>query len=131
MASDINQVEITGRLTRDPELRFSQGGAAVATFAVANNRYFQRNDEWEESVSFIDIVAFQKLAELVAENLGKGDSVLVLGRLEQETWEDKDTGAKRSRHKVVASRVDKVANIRPPKDASEDAPREAGAEEGW
>lgn len=105
MAYD-NAVTITGNMTREPELRFTPGGAAVATFGLAWNRRFQnrQSGEWEEQVSFFDVTCWNQLAENVAESLAKGSRVTVSGRLEQRSWETQD-GERRSKVEVVADDV--------------------------
>ncbi|MCB0993680.1 MAG: single-stranded DNA-binding protein [Acidimicrobiales bacterium] len=105
MAFD-NAVTITGNMTREPELRFTPGGAAVATFGLAWNRRFQnrQSGEWEEQVSFFDITCWNQLAENVAESLGKGSRVTVSGRLEQRSWETQD-GDRRSKVEIIADDV--------------------------
>ena len=101
-----NTVELIGNLTRDPELRFTPSGAAVANFGLAVNRRWQnqQTNEWEEQVSFFDVVCWRELAENVAESLTKGSRVMVSGRLEQRSWET-DNGEKRSKVEVVADEI--------------------------
>jgi len=101
-----NYVELIGNLTRDPELRFIPSGAAVANFGLAVNRRWrnQQSNEWEEEVSFFDIVCWRDLAENVAESLTKGNRVLVSGRLQSRSWET-DNGEKRVKVEVVADEV--------------------------
>lgn len=93
---------ITGNLTRDPELRTTPNGASVCSFSVAVNRiYKDANGEQREDVSFIDCSAWGKLGEMIAQYAKKGSGVLVSGRLDQRSWEDKTTGQKRSRVEIV------------------------------
>ena len=101
-----NTVELIGNITRDPELRFTPSGAAVANFGLAVNRRWrnQQTNEWEEQVSFFDIVCWRELAENVAESLTKGSRIMVSGRLDQRSWET-DNGEKRSKVEVVADEV--------------------------
>ena len=94
-----------GNLTRDPELRFTAGGSAVANFGLAVNRKFKQGDEWKEDVCFVDITVWGKLAENCTEYLSKGRSVFVDGRLNFSSWETKD-GQKRNKLDVVANSVD-------------------------
>jgi len=102
-----NATVLSGNLTRDPEIRYTRDGKASATFGLAVNRRWQPrgSDEWEESVSFFDIVCWRDLAENVALSLVKGARVVVSGRLEQDTWEVPETGERRSRVEVVADDV--------------------------
>ena len=93
---------ITGNLTRDPELRNTPNGANVCSFSVAVNRtYRDASGEQKEDVSFIDCSAWGKLGEMIAQYAKKGTGVLVSGRLDQRSWEDKTTGTKRSRVEIV------------------------------
>lgn len=105
MAID-NNVTVTGNATREPELRFTPSGQAVANFGVAVNRRWQnrQTQEWEESVSFFDITCWSTLAENVAESLAKGTRVTITGRLDQRSWETQD-GDKRSKVEIVADDV--------------------------
>jgi single-strand DNA-binding protein len=94
----LNFVQLTGRLTRDPEMRYTPSGVAVATFGIAVNRYFKDSSgESREETSFFNVVAWQKLAERIAEVLHKGSAVLVEGRLHSRTWESTD----KQRHSVI------------------------------
>ena len=101
-----NTVELVGNLTRAPELRFTPSGAAVANFGLAVNRRWrnQQTNEWEEQTSFFDVVCWRDLAENVAESLDRGTRVMVVGRLEQRSWENQE-GEKRSKVEVVADEV--------------------------
>ena len=101
--SDLNSVVLVGRLVRDPELRYTPQGAAVCEFTVASNRRFTKKDgEKVEEVAFVDVVAWNRLAEISAEYLKKGRRVVVSGQLTQDRWEDKETGQKRSRIRIQA-----------------------------
>jgi single-strand DNA-binding protein len=105
MAAD-NTVTLVGNITRDPELRFTPSGQAVATFGLAVNRRWQnrQTNEWEEQVSFFDVKCWAQMAENVSESLGRGTRVVVSGRLEQRSWET-DQGDKRSKVEVVADEI--------------------------
>ncbi|MBQ6313474.1 single-stranded DNA-binding protein [Candidatus Saccharibacteria bacterium] len=93
---------ITGNITRDPELRTTPNGASVCSFSVAVNRvYRDSNGEQKEDVSFIDCSAWGKLGEMINQYAKKGSGVLVSGRLDQRSWEDKTSGQKRSRVEIV------------------------------
>lgn len=93
---------ITGNLTRDPELRTTPNGSNVCSFSVAVNRtYRDASGEQKEDVSFIDCSAWGKLGEMINQYAKKGTGVLVSGRLDQRSWEDKTTGQKRSRVEIV------------------------------
>ena len=101
-----NSVTLVGNCTRDPELRFTSSGQAVATFGLAVNRRWQnrQTNEWEEQVSFFDVTCWQQMAENVAESITKGSRVVVTGRLDQRSWETQD-GDKRSKVEIVADEI--------------------------
>ncbi len=101
-----NTVTVVGNVTRDPELRFTAGGQAIATFGLAVNRRWQnrQTQAFEESTSFFDIVCWGDFGTNVSESLSKGDRVLVTGRLEQRSWETQD-GEKRSKIEIIADEL--------------------------
>ena len=103
MAMD-NTVTLIGNLTRDPELRYTTGGRGVASFGLAVNRRWQQNGEWQEAVSFFNIVAWGDLGENAAASLNKGNRVIVTGRLEQRSYETKE-GEKRNVTEVIADEL--------------------------
>lgn len=100
MAKSINQVILMGRLTRDPEMRTTTTGKSIASFSIAVDRGGQ-----SEQTDFFDVTAWEKLGELVNQYLSKGRRCLVQGRLQQDSWDDKETGKKRSKIEVVATDV--------------------------
>lgn len=102
MAS-FNKVIIAGNLTRDPELRYTPKGTAVARITLAVNRTFTSGEggEKKEEVSFVDIDVWGRQAEVISQYMKKGRPLLVEGRLKQDTWEDKNTKQKQSKLKVV------------------------------
>src|SRR5271154_1671509 len=101
-----NSITLVGTLGRDPELRFTPTGQATATFSLAVNRRWQnkQTQEWEEKVSWFDIVAWREMAENVGESLVRGSRIIVTGRLEQRSWETKE-GEKRHKVEVVADEL--------------------------
>jgi len=102
MAS-FNKVLLMGNLTRDPELRYTSSGAAVASFGLAVNRKFKQGEEWKDEACFVDITVWAKQGENCAQYLKKGSLVFLEGRLNYQAWE-KD-GQKRSKLEVVANNV--------------------------
>ena len=105
MAASFNRVMLMGNLTRDPELRYTPGGQAVASFTVAVNRvYNSQSGEKKEEVSFIRCVVWGKRAEVCNEYLKKGSPVFVEGRLQSRSWDAQD-GTKRSTIEVIAQNV--------------------------
>ena len=105
MARSLNKVTLIGNLTRDPELRYTPQGAAVATFGVATNRFWQTDSgEKKEDVEFHRVVAWNKLAEICSQLLAKGRKVYIEGRLQTRDWTGED-GQKRNVTEIVASEM--------------------------
>jgi len=102
MAS-FNKVILMGNLTRDPELRYTPKGTAIARITLAVNRVYTSGEggEKKEEVSFVDIDVWGRQAEVISQYMKKGRPLLVEGRLKQDTWEDKNTKQKQSKIKVV------------------------------
>jgi single-strand DNA-binding protein len=101
MAS-FNKVILAGNLTRDPELRYTPKGTAVARLGIACNRKWKsETGEMKEEVTFVDVDAFGKTAETIGQYLKKGRPILIEGRLRYDTWEDKQSGQKKSKLSVV------------------------------
>jgi single-strand DNA-binding protein len=97
-----NRVLLMGNCTRDPEVRYTPKGTAVAELGLAVNRvYTADNGEKREEVTFIDVTLWGRQAEVAGEYLKKGRPVFIEGRLQMDTWDDKQTGQKRSKLKVV------------------------------
>lgn len=101
MAS-FNKVILVGNLTRDPEVRYTPKGSAVCDLGLAVNRqYSLENGEKREEVTFVDVVLWARLAEIAGEYLKKGRPVLIEGRLQLDSWDDKQSGQKRSKLRVI------------------------------
>lgn len=97
-----NKVILVGNLTRDPELRYTPKGMAIAKLGLAVNRVWRtESGETREEVTFVDVDAFSKQAETIAQYMKKGSPILIEGRLRLDTWDDKQTGQKRSKLGVV------------------------------
>lgn len=112
MAS-LNKVILMGNLTRDVEVKYTPSGTAIASFGLAMNRKFRdsKSNELREEVTFVDVDVFGKSAETAQKYLSKGRPVFIEGRLKYDQWDDKQTGQKRNRLKVVA---DNIQFIGPP-----------------
>lgn len=105
MAS-VNKVILMGNLTRDPELRYTPKGTAVADLGIAvNRRVSDGNGNWSDETTFVDVTVWGNTAENVQKYLAKGRGVFVEGRLQLDSWEDKQSGQKRSKLKVVGENV--------------------------
>lgn len=104
--ANLNKVMLIGNLTRDPEIKYTPKGTAVASFALAINRnYTTEGGEKREEVTFVEIEAYGRVAEIIGEYCKKGSPLFVDGRLKLDTWDDKQTGQKRSKMKVVAENI--------------------------
>jgi len=102
----INKVTLIGNVTRDPELRYTPKGTAVAEIGLAMNRKYKNNaGEFTEDTTYVDVTLWGKTAEIACEYLTKGRQVYVEGRLQQESWEDRQSGQKRTRLKVVGEEL--------------------------
>lgn len=105
MAS-VNKVILIGNLTRDPEIKYTPKGTAIADIGLAVNRnYTTESGEKREEVTFIDVTLWGRTAEIVGEYCKKGRPLFVEGRLQLDTWDDKQTGQKRSKLKVVGDNI--------------------------
>jgi single-strand DNA-binding protein len=104
--ANLNRVLLIGNLTRDPEVRYTPKGTAVADIAIAINRIYSGDDgEKKEETTFVDVTLWGRQAEVAQEYLKKGRQVFIEGRLQLDTWDDKQTGQKRSRLRVVAENM--------------------------
>jgi single-strand DNA-binding protein len=104
--ANLNKVMLIGNCTRDPEVRYTPKGTAVTELGLAVNRYFGGDDgEKREETTFVDITLWGRQAEIAAEYLHKGRPVYIEGRLQLDTWEDKQSGQKRSKLKVVGEQM--------------------------
>ena len=123
--ANLNRVLLIGNLTRDPEVRYTPKGTAVAEIGLAVNRIYSGEDgEKKEETTFVDVTLWARQAEIAGQYLKKGRPVFIEGRLQLDTWDDKQTGQKRSRLRVVSeslqllgSRQDGegVSNAAPPR----------------
>jgi single-strand DNA-binding protein len=106
MAS-FNRVILVGNLTRDPEVKYTTGGTAVAEIGMAVSRQWfdQKSNEKKEETTFVDVTLWGRQAEVAGEYLSKGRPVLIEGRLQLDTWEDKQSGQKRSKLRVVGEQM--------------------------
>lgn len=137
MAS-FNKVILMGNLTRDPELRYTPKGTAVARIGMAINRVWRsETGEQREETTFVDVDAFGRQAETIAQYLKKGNPLLVEGRLRLDTWEDKQTNQKRSKLGVVLESFrfvgspqnrDAAAAAEPPRSRPAETPQEPADE---
>ena len=96
MAKSVNKVILVGNLGKDPEVKFTPSGVPVAKFSLATNeRYKDKGGEWQDRTEWHNIVAWQRLAEIVGEYVKKGSKIYIEGRLQTSSWEDKQSGEKK------------------------------------
>ena len=104
--ANLNKVMLIGNLTRDPELRYTPKGTAVADVAIAINRIWNNEaGQRQEETTFVDVTLWGRQAELAQQYLSKGRGIYVEGRLQMDTWDDKTTGQKRSKLKVIGENL--------------------------
>jgi single-strand DNA-binding protein len=102
MSKSVNKVILVGNVGKDPEVRYSQSGTPVAKFSLATNEKFKdRNDQWQERTEWHNIVAWQRLAEIVGEFVAKGSKLYVEGKLQTSCWEDGQSGERKYRTEVI------------------------------
>jgi single-strand DNA-binding protein len=127
MANDLNKAILVGRLTKDPELRYTQSGTAVCSFSIANNRTYVTGGEKKEQVSYFNCVAWAKAGEIIAEYCKKGNRIGIEGRLQQRSWDDQE-GKRRYTVEIV---VDNFQFLSGPRDsASESAADPTAGQQG-
>lgn len=104
MAKSVNKVILIGNLGKDPEVKYTPSGTAVAKFSLATNeRYKDKAGAWQDRTEWHNIVAWQRLAEIVGEYVKKGSKLYIEGRLQTSSWDDKESGQKKYRTEVVAN----------------------------
>jgi single-strand DNA-binding protein len=101
----MSTITVAGNVTREPDLKYTPSGMAVVNFSVAVNTRKKKGDGYEDRTSFYDCVAFQEMAEQIGECVDKGTRLIVQGKMEQDFWEDKETGQKRSKWQLVCDEV--------------------------
>jgi single-strand DNA-binding protein len=103
MAKSVNKVILIGNLGKDPEVKYTPNGTALAKFSLATNeRYKDKEGNWQDRTEWHNIVAWQRTAEIAGEYLKKGRSVYIEGRIQTRSWDDKETGQKKYMTEIVA-----------------------------
>ena len=118
--SSFNKVILIGNLTRDPQIKYTTGGTAIAELGMAIGRkwFDKTTNQQKEETTFVDVTLFGKQAEVAGQYLAKGRPVMIEGRLQLDSWEDRETGHKRSKLRVVGENLVLMGGKR------EDAPPE-------
>jgi single-strand DNA-binding protein len=103
MSKSVNKVILVGNVGKDPDVKFTPSGTPVAKFSIGTNERFKdRSDEWQERVEWHNVVAWQRLAEIVGEYVKQGSKVYIEGKLQTSRWDDKQSGEKKYRTEIVA-----------------------------
>ncbi len=138
MPKSVNKVILVGNVGKDPEVRYSQSGTPVANFSLATNERFKdRSGEWQDRTEWHNIVAWQRLAEIVGEYVAKGSKVYIEGKLQTTSWEDRQSGERKYRTEIVARDLlllgprEHAGGDRqgPTRNENEDQPSDAGSGE--
>lgn len=120
----LNEVQLLGNLTRDPELKHTQGGDTVCTFGIATNRVWKDpNGNKQEQVEFHNCVAWGRAGEVIAQYVKKGHPLLVQGRLKTRTWDDEQSGKKMYRTEII---VENFVMLSQRRDGDAPEPRQSG-----
>lgn len=103
MPKSVNKVILVGNVGKDPEVKYAPSGVALAKFSLATNeRYKDKSGEWQDRTEWHNVLAWQRLAEIIGEYVHKGDKLYIEGRLQTSSWEDRQSGEKRFRMEIVA-----------------------------
>ena len=125
MANDLNLCQFIGRLGKDPEMRYTASGDAVASFSIAVNKSWTRGSDKEERTTWVNIVAFRKLAEIMGKYLHKGSRIYVSGEFSVRTWEDKE-GARRYTTEIIANQM-QMLDEKPASSGERNSPEQKAA----
>jgi single-strand DNA-binding protein len=127
--ANLNTVHLIGNMTRDPDTRYTPKGTAVGDIGIAVNRRVKVGDNWQDETTFVDVTLWGQSAEFAQQYLTKGSPVFVEGRLQMDQWEDKQSGQKRSKLKVVAESIQSLAKVERQEGRNADGGRDRTAAE--
>ena len=103
MAKSVNKVILVGNVGKDPEVKYTPSGTALAKFSIATNERFKdKSGEWQDRTEWHNVLAWERLAEIVGEYVRKGSKIYIEGRLQTSSWEDRQSGEKKYRTEIVA-----------------------------
>ena len=125
MATDLNLCQFIGRLGKDPEIRYTASGDAVASFSIAVNKSWTRGSDKEQRTTWVNVVAFRKLAEIMGKYLHKGSRIYVSGEFSVRTWEDKE-GARRYTTEIIANQM-QMLDEKPASSGERNSPEQKAA----
>ena len=130
--SSFNRVILMGNLTRDPEVRFTQGGMGICTFSLAVNERFKGSDgEYQDRATFVEVTMFGKRGEAFGKFHRKGAAAFIEGKLRLDQWDDKETGAKRSKLFVVADSFEFVNGAEKKEKSSQGGAQDDYGQDSW
>jgi single-strand DNA-binding protein len=137
MPKSVNKVILVGNVGKDPEVKYSPSGTPIAKFSLATNeKYKDRSGEWQERTEWHNIVAWQRLAEIIGEYVKKGAKLYIEGKLQTSSWEDRESGTKKYRTEIVArdlvllgSHENSSSDDRPNRNGNQQEPAYAGSAE--
>jgi single-strand DNA-binding protein len=122
MAKSINKVILVGNVGRDPEIRYTPSGAALAKFSLATNERFKdKSGEWQDRTEWHNVIAWQRLAEIVGEYVHRSSRLYIEGKLQSSIWEDRNGGEKRHRTEIVARDIVLLGSPDTGADANQDS----------
>ncbi len=110
MAKGINKVFLLGHVGKDPQMRATQSGKAVANFSLATAERQKQGDEWIDKTEWHNLVAFQRTAEVIRDYVKKGSHILIEGKLQTQSWDDKDSGQKKYKTEIIVNEVTLLGN---------------------
>ena len=126
MPKSVNKVILVGNAGKDPEVKYTPSGVALAKFSVATNEKFKdKSGEWQERTEWHNVLASQRLAEIVGEHVHKGSKIYIEGKLQTSSWEDRNSGEKKYRVEIVARDIVLLGS----RETSGDEDRDATEEE--
>ena len=125
MATDLNLCQFIGRLGKDPEIRYTASGDAVASFSIAVNKSWTRGSDKEQRTTWVNVVAFRKLAEIMGKYLRKGSRIYVSGEFSVRTWEDKE-GARRYTTEIIPNQM-QMLDEKPASSGERNSPEQKAA----
>lgn len=106
MPKSVNKVILVGNVGKDPEVKYAPRGVALAKFSLATNERFKdKSGEWQDRTEWHNVIAWQRLAEIVGEYVHKGDKVYIEGKLQTSSWEDRNSGDRKYRTEIVARNI--------------------------
>lgn len=127
MPKSINKVILVGNVGKDPEVKYTPSGIAVAKFSLATNEKFKdKSGEWQDRTEWHNILAWQRLAETVGEHVHKGTKLYIEGKLQTSTWEDRNTGEKKYRTEIVARDIVLLGSLETSGDGNRSSEEEDG-----